>query len=87
MYGIQFVDALPEGHDFMFVQTDGGALIFYREDALTPETLEDSWAAYRAIVLSSEPPAGGAQIVPFAPRHAVADGASHQIRRSGTWPL
>lgn len=50
-YGIRFVDdsVLPKGHDFLFVELPDGALIFYRESAVTPETLEDSWAAYRAL--------------------------------------
>lgn len=50
-YGIRFVDddALPAGHDFLFVEMPGGAMIFYRESALSPQSLEDSWAAYRAL--------------------------------------
>lgn len=51
-HAIQFVDddALPEGHDFAFVGLpDGGGLIFYRRSALSPESLEGSWAAYRAL--------------------------------------
>lgn len=56
MHAIQFVDddTLPEGHDFAFVEVPDGALIFYRESALTEQTLMDSWAAYRA--LRREPP-------------------------------
>jgi len=48
---ITFVDddALPAGHDFVFVELPAGAHIFYRESALTEQTLEDSWAAYRAL--------------------------------------
>jgi hypothetical protein len=49
-HAINFVDdcELPEDQDFLFVAIPAGALIFYRESALTPKTLEDSWAAYRA---------------------------------------
>lgn len=49
-HAINFVDeaALPEGQDFLFVSIPSGALIFYRESALSPAVLEDSWAAYRA---------------------------------------
>lgn len=49
-HAINFVDdcELPEAQDFMFVAIPSGGLIFYRESALTPRTLEDSWAAYRA---------------------------------------
>lgn len=51
MHAIQFVsdEVMPEGHDFIFVQVPTGALVFYRESAITPKTLEDSWAAYRAL--------------------------------------
>lgn len=51
MYDIKFVDddALPQGHDFLFAQIPGGALIFYRRSALSEESLKDSWAAYRAL--------------------------------------
>ena len=55
MYGIRFVedDALPEGHDFVLVQSGGDVLMFYRESAVTPQNLEASWAAYRALVAQS----------------------------------
>lgn len=59
MHRIEFVDdhALPEGHDFMLL-TDaaGSALLFYRESAVTPANLEDSWAAYRALREEQSPP-------------------------------
>jgi hypothetical protein len=50
MHTIHFVDdsELPDGHDFLFIGIPDGALIFYRAGALTPQNLEDSWAAYRA---------------------------------------
>lgn len=59
MYRIEFVDdhMLPEGHDFMLVTNDAGsALLVYRESAVTPATLEDSWAAYRALLAQESPP-------------------------------
>lgn len=62
-YGITFVDddALPEGHDFMFVALAGGGChIFYRESRLSPQSLEDSWAAYRALLASGVPGPGEA---------------------------
>lgn len=61
MHGIQFVDddALPAGHDFMLVTGPGGNMIFYRESAVTPSNLEDSWAAYRA--LQAAPPGSPSQ--------------------------
>ena len=61
-YAIRFVDddALPDGHDFVFVVlADGGGLILYRRSALSPQSLEDSWTAYRAL---ANPP-------PIAPPH------------------
>lgn len=60
MHQIRFVDddALPEGHDFVLLTSDRGALLLYRSGAITPGTLEDSWAAYRATASSSpRPPA------------------------------
>lgn len=56
-HAINFVDdcELPEEQDFLFVAIPAGALIFYRESAVTPKTLEDSWAAFRA---SSDPDSG-----------------------------
>jgi hypothetical protein len=61
---IQFVsdEVLPEGHDFVFVELPAGAAIFYRESALSPQSLEDSWTAYRS--LSARPPQ---QPQPMAP--------------------
>lgn len=52
-HAIKFIDdgALPEGYDFVFVALpDGGGWIFYRESAISPDSLEGSWAAYRALV-------------------------------------
>lgn len=51
LHVINFVsdEAMPPGHDFIFVALPMGALMFYRESAITPQTLEDSWAAYRAL--------------------------------------
>jgi hypothetical protein len=50
MYEVQFIgdDALPEGHDFMYVDLPDGGVAFLRESAVNPRTLEDAWAAYRA---------------------------------------
>lgn len=59
MHAIHFVDddELPEGQDFLFVAIPEGGLIFYRESALSPSMLEDSWAAYRAILPGDDDPA------------------------------
>lgn len=48
-YAIAFVEELPEGHDFLMVQTADGVLVAYRESAVSPSVLEDSWAAFRAL--------------------------------------
>lgn len=66
MYGIDYVDALPGGRDFMFIDLCGdGALIYYRRDALTPANLEDSWAAFRACQ-ETPPEDSGAAVIPLA---------------------
>lgn len=50
-HGIEFVDKLPDGLDFLFIgMPDGGGRILYRESAICPRVLEDSWAAYRLLV-------------------------------------
>ena len=61
MHHISFAsdEDMPEWHDFIFIQVPEGALIFYREGAVTPKTLEESWAAYRA--LERRPPVGPTQ--------------------------
>ena len=50
MHEIRFAsdDEMPEGHDFVFAHAGESAMILYRESAITPEVLMDSWAAYRA---------------------------------------
>lgn len=48
-YEIAFVDELPEGRDFLLVQTANEVVIAYRRSALCPRVLEDSWAAFRAL--------------------------------------
>lgn len=52
MYAVEFVgdDALPAGHDFMLVQTPEGAIVYMKQSAITQETIESSWAAYRAVI-------------------------------------
>lgn len=54
MYGVRFVgdDALPEGHDFLYVDFPDGGLVFLRRGAVCPKTLEDAWTAYRAVLRS-----------------------------------
>jgi hypothetical protein len=61
-YGITFVDddALMAGHEFAFVVMPEGSWIFYRESDLSPSSLEDSWAAYRALLADEPGPGGGA---------------------------
>lgn len=44
-------DALPDGHDFVFVSLDNGGVgwIFYRQGALGAELIEESWRAGSAL--------------------------------------
>lgn len=59
MYSIRFVaeDALPEGHDFVFVENGDHCMIFYRQSAAgNARVLEDSWAAYRHLLRNTPPP-------------------------------
>ena len=50
-YGITFAEdnAMPEGFDFALVLMADGVRAFYRESALSPDLLEDSWSAVRAL--------------------------------------
>lgn len=50
MHAIEFVDELPPENDFLLLAIPDGALVFYRRCAVTPQTLEDSWAAYRSLI-------------------------------------
>lgn len=50
MHAIRFVDDLPGEHDFLFVEVPDGALLLCRRRAITPQVLEDAWAAYRAMI-------------------------------------
>lgn len=58
-HSIAFVadDALPAGHDFMLIVSPSGAHVFFRASAVTPAVLEDSWAAYRALLDDRQGPA------------------------------
>jgi hypothetical protein len=44
-------DALPGGHDFVFVSSDGGKVgwIFCRRSAFSAATVEESWGAGSAL--------------------------------------
>lgn len=59
MHEIRFVsdEAMPPGHDFVLVQCGArDYVILYRESAITPKVLEDSWAAFRALAADPHPP-------------------------------
>lgn len=51
MHTIKFVDddALPAGHDFVFVEASDDKMLFLRASAVTAEVLEQAWAALRAL--------------------------------------
>lgn len=63
-------DALPEGHDFVFVSSPAGSHIFYRRSTLDAGPLEDSWAAYRALnrLNPRSPARGSAEVVQLSQR-------------------
>lgn len=67
-HSITFVadDALAEGHDFMFVAQPEGGHIFYRESAISPGVLEDSWAAYRRMIDEEDSGPGDGDREPLA---------------------
>lgn len=48
-------DVMPDGHDFVFIRHSAGAHIFYRRSTLDEGPLEDSWAAYRALMWRQPP--------------------------------
>lgn len=48
-YEIRFVSELPKGHDFVLVALPDSVVILYRESAVCPRVLEDSWAAFRTL--------------------------------------
>lgn len=51
MHTIQLVNstALPLGHDFMVLQAGVDNVTFYRETAISAETIESAWAALTAL--------------------------------------
>lgn len=57
MHVVQIIDddALPTGHDFLLTAVPDGAIVFLRRSALNSETLEDVWAAYRALLATPQP--------------------------------
>jgi hypothetical protein len=46
---IVFVRELPQGHDFLLIEEPDRVIVAYREGAICPEVLMDSWAAYRTM--------------------------------------
>lgn len=50
MHRVRFVDddALPEGHDFVFVTVGERQVGFLRRSAVTEELITEAWAALRA---------------------------------------
>ena len=63
-YGVTFADddALPEGLDFALVIMTDGVHAFYRESAISPELLEDSWAAVRELCAVHYPAVASARL-------------------------
>lgn len=48
-YRVAFVpgEALPPNQPWVFIEYDGEVWLAIRQDAVTPETLEETWAAFR----------------------------------------
>jgi hypothetical protein len=42
-------DDLPRGHHWALAEHDGRITLFIKHEALTPENLEEAWAAYRLL--------------------------------------
>lgn len=57
-FGVKFVDdhALPIGQDWIFVVVDGGLYFVVKESRVTPEVLNDAWAAYRRMIFGPKIP-------------------------------
>lgn len=49
---VTFVDdgRMPEGHDWMIVETDEGYVCLLRRSRVCPAVLEEAWAGYRTLV-------------------------------------
>lgn len=60
-------DGLPGGCDWVLVEHDEQITLFIKEHALTPDILQEAWAAYR---LLTEPRHPRPHVV--APRHRAA---------------
>lgn len=56
-YGITFLgdDSFAPGVDFALVAMADGGWLFYRESAVCPRVLSESWAAYRALLAEQDP--------------------------------
>lgn len=56
---VKFVEdcELPEGHDFVFVDTGEDQFVFFRASAMSPQVIAEAWAALRVLELEAgEPP-------------------------------
>jgi hypothetical protein len=66
-YAIRYVNDLPEGHDFVLIQTADAVLVAIRASAVHPCVLEDAWAAYRALLAPpTREPVSGVHVLEWA---------------------
>lgn len=76
-FGVEFVgdDFLPDGQDFMLVEGDGFAIVFYRESAVCPALIRDGWAALNAVAPDLLQPAAFRPSEPSSRRFGLSAGA------------
>jgi len=57
MYAVRFVedDRLPLEQDWVFVEVDGVLYFVVKKSQVTPDVLEDAWAAFRQIFRGGPP--------------------------------
>ena len=69
-YGVKFVEdhELPPGQDWIFVEVDGGLYFVVKESRITPEVLNQAWAAYRQMEFGPPIARPRAPLVLVAPR-------------------
>jgi hypothetical protein len=48
-------DDLPRGHHWALAEHDGRITLFIKHEAMTPENLEEAWAAYRLLTSPRHP--------------------------------
>lgn len=47
-HAIMFVNELPNGHDWMFVEFEGRLVVAVQRDRWSPELMAEAWSEYAA---------------------------------------